>query len=124
MFGKNNSIKIDIIHSILFIKSYTMQSVRICSNTSCSCPAGTPGRCKYYGLHSFRVGTPFPDGTHFSDTSDLDITGKTYSPDPYMAPEVVQEIRAQRGQCKTTSTICISTVAVVVAVSAVVALIK
>jgi hypothetical protein len=123
MFGKNNSIKIDIIHSILFIKSYTMQRVRICSNTSCSCAADTPGRCKYYGLHSFRVGTPFPDGTHFSDTSDLDITGKTYKPDPYMAPEVIQEIRAQRGQCKTTSTICISTVAVV-AVGAAVALIR
>jgi hypothetical protein len=70
------------------------------------------------------VGTPFPDGTHILDISDLDITGKTYKPDPYMAPEVIQEIRAQRGQGETTSTICISTLAVVVAVGAVVALIK
>jgi hypothetical protein len=121
---KINAIKIDIIHSISFIKSYTMQRVRTCSNTSCSCPATTVGRCKYYGPHSFRVGTPFPDGTHISDTSDLDITGRTYKPDPYMAPEVIQEIRAQRGQGETSSTICISTVAVVVAVGAVVALIR
>jgi hypothetical protein len=40
-----------------------------------------------------------------------------------MAPEVIQEIRSQRGQCKSSSTICISTIAVVVAVGATVALI-
>jgi len=95
---------------------------RTCSSHSCTCPATTVGGCKYYGPHSFRVGTPFPDGTHISDRSDLDITGKTYKPDLYLAPEMIQEIRAQRGQGKTCSTICISTVAVAVAVSATIAL--
>ena len=97
---------------------------RTCSSHSCTCPPDTIGGCRYYGPHSFRVGTPFPDGTHISDTSDLDITGKTYKPDPYMAPEVIQAIRAQRAKSTNTSTICISTVAVVVAVSAVIALIR
>jgi hypothetical protein len=50
--------------------------------------------------------------------------GGTYPPDPYMAPEVIQAIRDQRAKSTNTSTICISTVAVVVALGAVVALIK
>jgi hypothetical protein len=41
-----------------------------------------------------------------------------------MAPEVIQAIRDQRAKSTNTSTICISTVAVVVALGAVVALIK
>jgi hypothetical protein len=40
-----------------------------------------------------------------------------------MAPEVIQEIRAQRAKHGINSTICISTVAVMVAVGAAVAMI-
>ena len=50
--------------------------------------------------------------------------GGTYPPDPYMAPEVIQEIRAQRTKRGITSTICVSTVAVVVAVGTAIALIR
>ena len=94
---------------------------RTCSSHSCTCPPHTIGGCGYYGPHSFREGTPFPHGS-FPQTPmdphgcDPYNNGGTYPPDPYMAPETIQEIRAQRGQGKTCSTICISTVAVMVAV--------
>lgn len=99
---------------------------RTCSSHRCTCPAAAAATlgCRYYGPHSFRIGIPFPDGTYISNRLDLDITGKTYAPDYYMAPEVIQAIRDQRAKSTNTSTICISTVAVVVALGAVVALIK
>jgi len=102
---------------------------RTCSSHSCTCPPGTIGGCGYYGPHSFREGIPFPHGS-FPQTPidphgcDPHNNGGTYPPDPYMAPEVIQAIRDQRAKSTNTSTICISTVAVVVAVGAVVALIK
>jgi len=41
-----------------------------------------------------------------------------------MAPEVIQDIRAQRAKSTNTSIICVSTIAVVVAVGAAIALIR
>ena len=104
---------------------------RTCSSHSCTCPADTVGRCGYYGPHSFREGTPFPHGS-FPQTPmdphgcDPYNNGGTYPPDPYMAPETIQEIRAQRAQCAKrgiTSTICISTIVMFITVGIAVAMI-
>jgi hypothetical protein len=98
---------------------------RTCHSHSCSCPAAAAATlgCRYYGPHSFRIGIPFPDGTYISNTLDLDITGKTYAPDYYMAPEVIQEIRAQRAKHGINSTICISSIVMFITVGIAVAMI-
>ena len=96
-----------------------MQRTRVCSETSCTCPSTTVGRCKYYGPHSFENGLPFPHGSFPSTITDPHgcdpyNNGGTYPPNHYMAPEVIRKIIIERiaySNRKTTSSTYISTVA-------------